>query len=148
MLSLADRERERVRFINSSRFSRLTWLILCYPPQRGRSFKELKSLRQECEIQRHLHHPNIVQMLDSFETENEVFLITHPRTINQACIPRCFVECPNLDRGCNRICEQRTLRDIGQRGQVIWGKGTSDSLRSGIRSILFALEQSVAQVCV
>lgn len=40
--------------------------------QRGRSFKELKGLRQECEIQRHLHHPNIVQMIDSFETENEV----------------------------------------------------------------------------
>ncbi|XP_020284918.1 serine/threonine-protein kinase fused isoform X2 [Pseudomyrmex gracilis] len=35
----------------------------------GRTFKELKSLRQECEIQRHLHHPNIIQMIDSFETE-------------------------------------------------------------------------------
>lgn len=43
--------------------------------QRGRSPKELESLRQECEIQRHLHHPNIVQMIDSFETEYEVFLI-------------------------------------------------------------------------
>ncbi|XP_012228129.1 serine/threonine-protein kinase fused isoform X2 [Linepithema humile] len=42
----------------------------------GRSFKELKSLRQECEIQRHLHHPNIVQMLDSFETENEIVVVT------------------------------------------------------------------------
>nr|XP_034178593.1 serine/threonine-protein kinase fused isoform X2 [Osmia lignaria] len=39
--------------------------------KRGRSYKELRSLRQECEIQRHLHHPNIVQMLDSFETDNE-----------------------------------------------------------------------------
>lgn len=37
----------------------------------GRSPSELKSLRQECEIQRYLQHPNIVQMLDSFETENE-----------------------------------------------------------------------------
>ncbi|XP_043683688.1 serine/threonine-protein kinase fused isoform X1 [Vespula pensylvanica] len=44
--------------------------------KRGRSFKELKSLRQECEIQRHLHHPNIVQMLDSFETENEIVVVT------------------------------------------------------------------------
>ncbi|XP_050452311.1 serine/threonine-protein kinase fused isoform X2 [Cataglyphis hispanica] len=42
----------------------------------GRSFKELKSLRQECEIQRHLHHPNIVQMIDSFETENEIVVVT------------------------------------------------------------------------
>ncbi|XP_016919929.1 serine/threonine-protein kinase fused isoform X2 [Apis cerana] len=44
--------------------------------KRGRSFKELKSLRQECEIQRRLHHPNIVQMLDSFETENEIVVVT------------------------------------------------------------------------
>ncbi|XP_012264589.2 serine/threonine-protein kinase fused isoform X2 [Athalia rosae] len=44
--------------------------------KRGRSLKELKSLRQECEIQRHLHHPNIIQMLDSFETENEIVVVT------------------------------------------------------------------------
>ncbi|XP_066602931.1 serine/threonine-protein kinase fused [Prorops nasuta] len=44
--------------------------------KRGRSLKELKSLRQECEIQRHLHHPNIVQMLDAFETENELVVVT------------------------------------------------------------------------
>ncbi|XP_017890354.1 serine/threonine-protein kinase fused [Ceratina calcarata] len=44
--------------------------------KRGRSLKELKSLRQECEIQRHLHHPNIVQMLDSFETDNEIVVVT------------------------------------------------------------------------
>ncbi|XP_046390467.1 serine/threonine-protein kinase fused [Ischnura elegans] len=42
----------------------------------GRSEKELRSLRQECEIQRHLHHPNIIQMLDSFETENEIVVVT------------------------------------------------------------------------
>lgn len=36
----------------------------------------MKSLRQECEIQRHLHHPNIVQMLDSFETENQIVVVT------------------------------------------------------------------------
>ncbi|XP_051157218.1 serine/threonine-protein kinase fused [Leptopilina boulardi] len=44
--------------------------------KRGRSEKELKSLRQECEIQRHLHHPNIVQMLDSFETDNQIVVVT------------------------------------------------------------------------
>ncbi|XP_032673839.1 serine/threonine-protein kinase fused [Odontomachus brunneus] len=44
--------------------------------KRGRSSKELKSLRQECEIQRHLHHPNIVQMIDSFETDNEIVVVT------------------------------------------------------------------------
>ncbi|XP_012055453.1 PREDICTED: serine/threonine-protein kinase fused [Atta cephalotes] len=42
----------------------------------GRSPTELKSLRQECEIQRYLQHPNIVQMLDSFETENEIVVVT------------------------------------------------------------------------
>ncbi|XP_033610342.1 serine/threonine-protein kinase fused isoform X2 [Cryptotermes secundus] len=43
---------------------------------RGRSEKELRSLRQEFEIQQHLHHPNIIQMLDSFETENEIVVVT------------------------------------------------------------------------
>lgn len=44
--------------------------------KRGRSTKEIKGLRQECEIQSNLHHPNIIQMLDSFETENEIVVIT------------------------------------------------------------------------
>ncbi|KAK9747216.1 Protein kinase domain [Popillia japonica] len=44
--------------------------------KRGRLSKELKGLRRECEIQRFLHHPNIIQMLDSFETENELVVIT------------------------------------------------------------------------
>ncbi|CAG9768721.1 unnamed protein product [Ceutorhynchus assimilis] len=44
--------------------------------KRGRSVKELKGFRRECEIQRDLHHPNIIQMLDSFETENEIVVIT------------------------------------------------------------------------
>ncbi|XP_011300431.1 serine/threonine-protein kinase fused [Fopius arisanus] len=42
----------------------------------GRSSKELHGLRQECEIQKHLHHPNIVQMIDSFETEKELVVVT------------------------------------------------------------------------
>ncbi|XP_076251775.1 STKc_STK36 domain-containing protein fused isoform X2 [Rhynchophorus ferrugineus] len=44
--------------------------------KRGRSTKELKGFRRECEIQRDLHHPNVIQMLDSFETENEIVVIT------------------------------------------------------------------------
>ncbi|CAH1101326.1 unnamed protein product [Psylliodes chrysocephalus] len=44
--------------------------------KRGRSAKELKGFKRECEIQRDLHHPNIIQMLDSFETENEIVVIT------------------------------------------------------------------------
>lgn len=44
--------------------------------KRGRSNKELKGFRRECEIQRNLNHPNIIQMLESFETENEIVVIT------------------------------------------------------------------------
>lgn len=38
----------------------------------GRSEKELKNLRKEIEIMRQLRHGNIIQMLDSFETDKEV----------------------------------------------------------------------------
>lgn len=41
-------------------------------PKVGRSQKELKNLQQEIDIMRGLHHPNIIQMLDSFETKKEV----------------------------------------------------------------------------
>ncbi|XP_055524354.1 serine/threonine-protein kinase fused [Wyeomyia smithii] len=44
--------------------------------KRGRSARELKGLRGECEIQRNLQHPNIIRMLDSFETENEIVAVT------------------------------------------------------------------------
>lgn len=44
--------------------------------KRGRSLKEIKDLRGEFEIQRYLHHPNIIQMLDSFESDNEIVVIT------------------------------------------------------------------------
>ncbi|KAK9879862.1 hypothetical protein WA026_008366 [Henosepilachna vigintioctopunctata] len=44
--------------------------------KRGRTTNEIKDLRGECEIQRYLHHPNIIQMLDSFETDNEIVVIT------------------------------------------------------------------------
>ncbi|NXJ73953.1 STK36 kinase, partial [Trogon melanurus] len=42
----------------------------------GRSEKELKNLRREIEIMRGLHHPNIIQMLDSFEMDKEVVVVT------------------------------------------------------------------------
>ncbi|CAH0555122.1 unnamed protein product [Brassicogethes aeneus] len=44
--------------------------------KRGRSVKELKGFRRECEIQRDLNHPNVIKMLDSFETDNEIVVIT------------------------------------------------------------------------
>ncbi|KAF2987715.1 hypothetical protein EK904_001153, partial [Melospiza melodia maxima] len=51
-------------------------VALKFIPKVGRSEKELKNLQREIEIVRDLHHPNIIQMLDSFETANEVVVVT------------------------------------------------------------------------
>ncbi|KAF3824140.1 hypothetical protein GH733_008425 [Mirounga leonina] len=45
-------------------------------PKLGRSEKELRNLQREIEIMRGLRHPNIVHMLDSFETDKEVVVVT------------------------------------------------------------------------
>uniref|UniRef100_A0A1B0CCX9 non-specific serine/threonine protein kinase n=1 Tax=Lutzomyia longipalpis TaxID=7200 RepID=A0A1B0CCX9_LUTLO len=42
----------------------------------GRSSSEIKNLRREYEIQMKLRHPNIIRMLDSFETAKEIVVIT------------------------------------------------------------------------
>uniref|UniRef100_A0A674HPK9 non-specific serine/threonine protein kinase n=1 Tax=Taeniopygia guttata TaxID=59729 RepID=A0A674HPK9_TAEGU len=52
-------------------------VALKFIPKVGRSEKELKNLQREIEIMRDLHHPNIIQMLDSFETANEVVVVTN-----------------------------------------------------------------------
>ncbi|KAI5636307.1 protein kinase domain-containing protein [Phthorimaea operculella] len=44
--------------------------------KKGRSSKDLKNLRQECDIQRELNHPNIIRMIDSFDTETELVVVT------------------------------------------------------------------------
>ncbi|NWW73365.1 STK36 kinase, partial [Climacteris rufus] len=51
-------------------------VALKFIPKVGRSEKELKNLQREIEIVRGLHHPNIIQMLDSFETDKEVVVVT------------------------------------------------------------------------
>ncbi|NXB82083.1 STK36 kinase, partial [Donacobius atricapilla] len=51
-------------------------VALKFIPKVGRSEKELKNLQQEIEIVRDLHHPNIIEMLDSFETAKEVVVVT------------------------------------------------------------------------
>ncbi|NXY16063.1 STK36 kinase, partial [Atrichornis clamosus] len=51
-------------------------VALKFIPKVGRSEKELKNLQREIEIMRDLHHPNIIQMLDSFETDKEVVVVT------------------------------------------------------------------------
>ncbi|XP_041098225.1 serine/threonine-protein kinase 36 isoform X2 [Polyodon spathula] len=51
-------------------------VALKFIPKMGRSEKELRSLKREIEIMRGLMHPNIVLLLDSFETEQEVVVVT------------------------------------------------------------------------
>lgn len=47
-------------------------VALKFIPKVGRSEKDLRSLKREIDIMRGLKHPNIVLLLDSFETEREV----------------------------------------------------------------------------
>ncbi|XP_017390651.1 serine/threonine-protein kinase 36 isoform X2 [Cebus imitator] len=51
-------------------------VALKFIPKLGRSEKELRNLQREIEIMRGLRHPNIVHMLDSFETDKEVVVVT------------------------------------------------------------------------
>ena len=44
-------------------------------PKVGHSDKDIQSLRSECKIQKELNHPNIVRMIDAFETDNEVISV-------------------------------------------------------------------------
>ncbi|KAJ8267031.1 hypothetical protein GJAV_G00137520 [Gymnothorax javanicus] len=51
-------------------------VALKFIPKVGRSEKELRSLKREIDIMRGLRHPNIVLLLDSFETEREIVVVT------------------------------------------------------------------------
>ncbi|KAL4608625.1 serine/threonine-protein kinase 36 isoform X1 [Arapaima gigas] len=51
-------------------------VALKFIPKVGRSDKELRSLRREIDIMRGLRHPNIILLLDSFDTEQEVVVVT------------------------------------------------------------------------
>jgi fused-like protein len=55
------------------------WQILLFQivaikfiPKVGKPEKELRNLRREIDIMRHLHHENIIEMSDSFDTDKEV----------------------------------------------------------------------------
>ncbi|XP_071178743.1 serine/threonine-protein kinase 36-like isoform X5 [Mytilus edulis] len=51
-------------------------VALKFIPKVGKPEKELRNLRREIEIMRNLHHTNIIEMLDSFETDKEVVVVT------------------------------------------------------------------------
>lgn len=51
-------------------------VALKFITKRGKSEKDLASLRQEIEILRGLHHENIILLLDSFETAHEICVVT------------------------------------------------------------------------
>ncbi|XP_071789839.1 serine/threonine-protein kinase 36-like isoform X1 [Asterias amurensis] len=51
-------------------------VALKFIPKLGRSKKDLENLMKEIEIMRGLHNENIIEMLDSFETEKEVVAVT------------------------------------------------------------------------
>ena len=44
--------------------------------KQGKTEKDIKNLRQEIEILRHLRHENIIQMLDTFETKTKFVVVT------------------------------------------------------------------------
>ena len=72
------------KMFNSDRFWTSSFMTCSFPrnivqavalkfiPKVGRSEKELRSLKREIDIMRGLKHPNIVLLLDSFETDREV----------------------------------------------------------------------------
>eukprot|EP00041_Stephanoeca_diplocostata_P017944 m.371575 g.371575 ORF g.371575 m.371575 type:complete len:1373 (+) comp20868_c0_seq1:275-4393(+) len=51
-------------------------VALKFISKRSRSAKELKILRQEIDIMRNLRHPNIIHMLDTFETSDQIVAVT------------------------------------------------------------------------
>ncbi|XP_017088363.2 serine/threonine-protein kinase fused [Drosophila bipectinata] len=44
--------------------------------KRGRSARELKNLRRECEIQARLKHPHVIEMIESLESKMDLYVIT------------------------------------------------------------------------
>ncbi|RUS86279.1 hypothetical protein EGW08_005971, partial [Elysia chlorotica] len=51
-------------------------VALKFIPKMGKSEKELKGLRREIDIMRGLKHDNIIELLDSFDTDKEVVVVT------------------------------------------------------------------------
>ena len=74
-------------------------VALKFIPKHLKADHELTSLRRECEIQRGLSHPNIVLMLDSFETDREIVAVSEyvPQQL-------CALLMVNGSMGESRVC--------------------------------------------
>ena len=51
-------------------------------------------MRSECKIQRELDHPNIVKMIDAFETDNEVNIDGDTKFFHRSAGDFCGGVCP------------------------------------------------------
>ncbi|VDN09171.1 unnamed protein product [Dibothriocephalus latus] len=51
-------------------------VALKFIPKQGKSEKALQNLKKEFEIMKSIHHPNIISMIDAFETQKEVVAVT------------------------------------------------------------------------
>ena len=70
---IKDNEKDPIKLWQLRKYSKSNFISHII---RGKKEKELKNLRQEIEILRKLYHENIIQLLDSFETNNEFYLVT------------------------------------------------------------------------
>ena len=51
-------------------------MALKFLSKEGRTSDDVTSLKREVEILRSLKHPHVIQLLDSFETDEEVCVVT------------------------------------------------------------------------
>ncbi len=59
-------------------------------PKAGKKEKDIKSLRQEIDILRTLRHENIIEMIDSFETNNDFCVVTEFAQGGYVCMYVCM----------------------------------------------------------
>ena len=69
----------------------------------GKSEKDINALRQEIEILRQLRHENIIQMLDTFETEADFVVVMEFAQGAVVCVP-CRGSAPAEDKGFDLAC--------------------------------------------
>lgn len=59
-------------------FTYVQTVALKFIPKLGKSERACLNLKKEIEIMKSMHHPNIISMVDAFETPKEVGLFQYP----------------------------------------------------------------------